>query len=369
MSSPASDSIIMLFMLGWGLIFVGAFKIIVRWGERQNKRDEPGEIYRIMSSARQEEIVDLRKNALLRYLSRFTLTLGDEHLLCCTGSLTDTDLSLSENEEVNDGSVTTDKTCKGTEKNGDIEKENKDDVEDIGDMAQDSNLTATAAADAAVEYSHISLPLPGCDIEGIHICSLSEKESRQEGNKWKLPSLFQTGDDDASEKSPTEPVTNQQQTVEKRSAPIFCAICLSEYEKCDRWLISSGKKRSINQFFTRHPTDEKLLENEFCPCCRQDFICVRPALIGGEETEALGLGSQFVHHRTKLKRCMDSFDVHITIRSFAFGLWNGLPIKARPAKDGQKPISRIRHESVPDTLHLQAASSGLDSMASSCILL
>ncbi|KAK1735667.1 hypothetical protein QTG54_013830 [Skeletonema marinoi] len=285
MSSPASDSIIMLFMLGWGLIFVGAFvrsayicfglcfRKLLYGGERgriSDDDDEPGEIYRIMSSARQEEIVDLRKNALLRYLSRFTLTLGDEHLLCCTGSLTDTDLSLSENEEVNDGSVTTDKTCKGTEKNGDIEKGNKDDVEDIG----------------------------------IHICSLSEKESSQEGNKWKLPSLFQTGDDDASEKSPTEPVTNQQQTVEKRSVPIFCAICLSEYEKCDRvcwssntecshvfhedcilqWLISSGKKRSINQSFTRHPTDEKLLENEFCPCCRQDFICVRPALIGGEES-------------------------------------------------------------------------------------
>ena len=233
-----------------------------------------------------------------------TQTLGDEHLLCCTGSQTDTDLSLSKNEEINDGSVTTDKTCKGTKTNGDIEKGNKDDVEDIDDMAQDSNLTATAAADAAVEYSHISLPMPGCDLEGIHICSLSEKESRQEGNKWKLPSLFQTRDDDASEKSPTEPVTNQQQTVEKRSVPIFCAICLSEYEKCDRvcwssntecshvfhedcilqWLISSGKKRSINQSFTRHPTDEKLLENELCPCCRQDFICVRSALIGGEES-------------------------------------------------------------------------------------
>eukprot|EP00984_Skeletonema_dohrnii_P038788 scaffold42460_cov167-Skeletonema_dohrnii-CCMP3373.AAC.1 len=230
MSSPAGDSIIMLLMLGWGLIFVGAFvrsayicfgfcfRKLLYGGERGRiSDDEPGEIYRIMSSARQEEIVDLRKNALLRYLSRFTLTLGDEHLICCTGSQTDTDLSLSENEEVNDGSVTTDKTCEGTKTNGDIEKGNKDDVKEVAILG----LTATAADDAAVEYSHISLPLPGCDIEGIHICSLSEKESRQEGHKWELPSLFQTGDDDASEKSPTEPVTNQQQTVEKRMADIF----------------------------------------------------------------------------------------------------------------------------------------------------
>mmetsp|Transcript_2151 Transcript_2151/g.3325 ORF Transcript_2151/g.3325 Transcript_2151/m.3325 type:complete len:322 (+) Transcript_2151:222-1187(+) len=320
MSSPANDSIIMLFMLGWGLIFVGAFVRSVYlcfrkllYGEERGRTsdDEPGEIYRIMSSARQEEIVDLRKNALLRYLSRFTLTLGDEHLLCCTGSQTDTALSLSENEEVNDGCVTTNETCKGTEKNGDIEKGNKDDVQDIGigigidDMAQDSNSTATAAD----KYTHISIPPPGCDIEGIHICSCSmeaEKEDRQEVKRRKLPSLFQTRDDDASKQSPIEPVTNQQQQqkVDKRNVPIFCAICLSEYETCDRvcwssntecshvfhedcilqWLISSGKKRSMNEFFTRHPTDEKLLEHEFCPCCRQGFICVRPALIGGEES-------------------------------------------------------------------------------------
>jgi len=316
MSSYEPD-ITMLFMLGGGVLFVWGFVRSVYlcfrkllYGEERGRTsdDEPGEIYRIMSSARQEEIVDLRKNALLRYLSRFTLTLGDEHLLCCTGSHTDTAFSLSENEEVNDGSVTANETCKGTEKNDDIEKGNKDDVQDIGigDMAQDS----TTAAD---KYTHISIPLPGCDIEGIHICSCSmeaEKEDRQEGNKWKLPSLFQTRDDDAREKQGPITITSdpnhhqQQQKVDKRSVPIFCAICLSEYETCDRvcwssntdcshvfhedcilqWLISSGKKRSMNEFFSRHPTDEKLLKNEFCPCCRQDFICVRPALIGGEES-------------------------------------------------------------------------------------
>ena len=86
MSSYESDSLIMLFMLGWGLIFVGAFvrsayicfglcfRQLLYGGERGRiSDDEPGEIYRIMSSARQEEIDDLRKNALLRYLSRFTL--------------------------------------------------------------------------------------------------------------------------------------------------------------------------------------------------------------------------------------------------------------------------------------------------------
>ena len=81
MSSYEPD-ITMLFMLGGGVIFVWGFVRSVYlcfrkllYGEERGRTsdDEPGEIYRIMSSARQEEIVGLRKNALLRYLSRYTL--------------------------------------------------------------------------------------------------------------------------------------------------------------------------------------------------------------------------------------------------------------------------------------------------------
>ena len=78
---PASDSLIMLFMLGWGLIFVGAFfvravyfcirKVVL--GDEGRRSNETLECYRTMSSARKEEIDNLRKNALLRYLSSFTL--------------------------------------------------------------------------------------------------------------------------------------------------------------------------------------------------------------------------------------------------------------------------------------------------------
>ena len=77
---PASDSLIMLFMLGWGLIFVGAFVKAVYFcirniflGDEGRRSNETLECYRTMSSARKEEIDNLRKNALLRYLSSFTL--------------------------------------------------------------------------------------------------------------------------------------------------------------------------------------------------------------------------------------------------------------------------------------------------------
>eukprot|EP00573_Skeletonema_grethae_P007760 CAMPEP_0201696342 /NCGR_PEP_ID=MMETSP0578-20130828/8041_1 /ASSEMBLY_ACC=CAM_ASM_000663 /TAXON_ID=267565 /ORGANISM="Skeletonema grethea, Strain CCMP 1804" /LENGTH=262 /DNA_ID=CAMNT_0048182325 /DNA_START=261 /DNA_END=1045 /DNA_ORIENTATION=+ len=262
-----------------------------------------------MSFARQEEIDNLRKTALQRYLSKFTLTLGDEHLLCCSGSQNDTTLSTSTNEVNDDNeSVTLDESCTDMERNNDVEEGNNDIVlvRHGGDTAQAQDSKVTTAGDAAVEYTHLSLPLPGCDVTGKYDIGSTDarNESRQEGKgkRWKLPSLFQSGDGDGRETSQaqTKPVSatnkpkSQLQIVEKRSVPIFCAICLSEFEKCDRvcwssnaecnhvfhedcilqWLTSSGKKRSMSQIFTRNPTDEELLKNEFCPCCRQEFICV-----------------------------------------------------------------------------------------------
>ena len=88
----SSRSLIMLFILGWGLVLVAAFArsvylcIMKVFGGNdrlsndgtRNMRTSGGrilvlELYRTMSSERKEEIENLRKNALLRYLSGFTL--------------------------------------------------------------------------------------------------------------------------------------------------------------------------------------------------------------------------------------------------------------------------------------------------------
>ena len=252
---------------------------------------------------------------------------GDEHLLCCSGLQTDTTLSISESEEeVGDESVTSNGSCKIKERDEDIEEGNNIVIDTRDDLVQpqsndsrcgitqDSNTTAT---DSALEYTHISIPFPGCDIAGIDICSIAEteKESKQKKRR-KFTWLFRTGSDNVGDEiqiKQTESAAINDNTkhkqmilIEKRRVPIFCAICLSEYEKCDRvcwssnnecshvfhescilqWLISSGKKRSMNHQFTRHPSDKELLGNELCPCCRQDFICVNAnaALQGSEES-------------------------------------------------------------------------------------
>lgn len=78
-----------------------------------------------------------------------------------------------------------------------------------------------------------------------------------------------------------------------REVPLFCAVCLSEYEVNDeiswssnsecthvfhrecitQWLVALGKKKSSMQRFPDSPSEKKLLNyNLECPCCRQDFI-------------------------------------------------------------------------------------------------
>ncbi len=84
MSSDASDNLLLLCAMGWGLLIVAAFVKVVYScirkmcygdeGRRVSDEDEEsGEFYRSMSPGRQEEIDNLRKIALLRYLSRFAL--------------------------------------------------------------------------------------------------------------------------------------------------------------------------------------------------------------------------------------------------------------------------------------------------------
>ena len=50
---------------------------LVYRGRRGEEEDSSGQCYRTMSSDRQEEIDNLRKIALLQYLSRFTLVRAD----------------------------------------------------------------------------------------------------------------------------------------------------------------------------------------------------------------------------------------------------------------------------------------------------
>ncbi len=79
--ADASKIFTMWFLMGWGLIIiwalVGSFRLCIgRYlGDEEGRivGEESPECYRTMSFARQEEIDNLRKTALLRYINGFTL--------------------------------------------------------------------------------------------------------------------------------------------------------------------------------------------------------------------------------------------------------------------------------------------------------
>ena len=88
MSGFITDYFVVIFLIGWGLLivisFLGAFIRAVLscireliYGEERTawteSESEQGELYRAMSRDRKDEIDNLRKTALLKYLSRFTL--------------------------------------------------------------------------------------------------------------------------------------------------------------------------------------------------------------------------------------------------------------------------------------------------------
>ena len=77
---------------------------------------------------------------------------------------------------------------------------------------------------------------------------------------------------------------------------MFCAVCLSEYEKDDTiswsmnehcthvfhtdcliaWFVANGRKQSSMQRFPDNPSKEKLLNYQLdCPCCRQSFVTLK----------------------------------------------------------------------------------------------
>ena len=83
---------------------------------------------------------------------------------------------------------------------------------------------------------------------------------------------------------------------ESRKAPMFCAVCLSEYEKGEtiswsmnehcthvfhtdciiEWFVAQGRKHSSMQRFPDNPSKEKLLNYQLdCPCCRQSFVTLK----------------------------------------------------------------------------------------------
>mmetsp|Transcript_37247 Transcript_37247/g.78550 ORF Transcript_37247/g.78550 Transcript_37247/m.78550 type:complete len:298 (-) Transcript_37247:212-1105(-) len=202
---------------------------------------------------------------------------------------------------------------------------------------QDAPVGGIFAADGAdyndsnSEYTHISIPLPGCNADCIDKLNketssdtedLKQKQQHQPpgkkpiirtlfgykgGNKEGTNASTSTSNNTIleSKEDPTKTDikdTNNNGGDDKaqntRDCTIFCAICLMEYEISDRiswssnaacthvfhedcivqWLVSLGRTKSKQQRFSEDPDEAQLLNYTLeCPCCRQEFIARKVA--------------------------------------------------------------------------------------------
>ncbi|KAL3795141.1 hypothetical protein HJC23_007369 [Cyclotella cryptica] len=271
-----------------------------------------GEYYGHLSAERKQEIDNLRSMALLRYLTNFTRTLKEEDM---------TVRSPTEREVVDFSSH--EAACDdGDNGNGSTSERDETHIEEgcpIEEAKQEIK-------ECSSEYTHVLIPLPGQRIDGKDVKHEDDpgngkrKKAKNTKASWYLsPSKIKVlngisgnKEESADNISSTETVVASTEndvapnsTPEKRAVPIFCAVCLTEYEVSERvcwssntecthvfhedcivqWLVSSGRTKSKRQWFPDNPSERRLMCYELeCPCCRQEFISKEARAESGEES-------------------------------------------------------------------------------------
>lgn len=164
--------------------------------------------------------------------------------------------------------------------------------------------TETSNSEEEANYTHVCLPLPGYNKYGLRKPKKKKSSSSTPDNISRIGLvLFRRQKKDASKQTKElssedgeAKVTEQdatQQKNDRREVPIFCAVCLGEYETSERvcwssntecthvfhhdcmlqWLKSLGKRACKQQRFSENPSVQQVMNYTMeCPCCRQSFI-------------------------------------------------------------------------------------------------
>jgi hypothetical protein len=140
------------------------------------------------------------------------------------------------------------------------------------------------------EHTHILVPLPGCTNGDEEVKSETSEPVAKAARHSHLPRIKSPQDKPSDEE---EPAHSTDFNAAERAVPIFCAVCLMEYEVAERvcwssntecthvfhedcivqWLVSSGRTKSKRRWFPDNPSEKRLMCYELeCPCCRQEFI-------------------------------------------------------------------------------------------------
>jgi uncharacterized CHY-type Zn-finger protein len=187
---------------------------------------------------------------------------------------------------------------------------------------KDENEQENSDNDETSSYTHVLIPFPGVGLDGVCIETshdeLTSGDNNNSGNKRsnsecevKRKWPFSTGKHNAKRKEDvcnnnTDSTTiqpgneeesaavNKNNKLRRRQVPIFCSICLSEFDLSQQicwssntacthvfhsdcmiqWLVALGRKHSSMKRFPWYPTEWQLVGHYElqCPCCRQEFI-------------------------------------------------------------------------------------------------
>ena len=242
-----------------------------------------------LSHSKKKEISQLRAREITKHLTPYSLDLSAENMIC--------------RQHGKDGHDQ-DEQCRQEECNA--SQETQDEGKSRAITNYDIGASVELSSSEEANYTHICIPLPGYNKDGMR--KPKKKPTANSGPKNKRVfglALFRRGNNDAKKK--TKELSNSeveddatvvkeddiQHKDDKREVPIFCAICLGEYETADRvcwssntecthvfhhdcifqWLKASGKRASKQQRFSENPTVKQVMNFAMeCPCCRQSFI-------------------------------------------------------------------------------------------------
>mmetsp|Transcript_7334 Transcript_7334/g.15103 ORF Transcript_7334/g.15103 Transcript_7334/m.15103 type:complete len:356 (+) Transcript_7334:536-1603(+) len=287
----------------------------------RERRTRDGVDYEHLSPARKHEIDSNRSIALLHYLSRFTLTLKKHHMvqrLSDSRHPTDSTNNTNDIDKETTLQPTTvapkplpqDPQCRNPISKEVPEQSPMNDLEQGKQQqrgidppsSEDEEKMEEQATTTTIKFTHISIPLPGHDECGRDVLRIEVECSPPEEVQAPVKkSRFRICGRRNKEREPTKELETKEKElenepekiIEKRNVPIFCAVCLMEYEVSERicwssnpecthvfhedcivqWLVSLGKTKTKTQRFAVNPTEEELLDYQLeCPCCRQDFI-------------------------------------------------------------------------------------------------
>ena len=193
----------------------------------------------------------------------------------------------------------------------DIERGSEDPPWREEDISQSNKEVKLENEDCDEEcYTHVMVPCPGqaaCQMPASRVASTKNEKQPSRKRLFVLQKdkngreRQETKKSDISDHS-TEPPRGKGK--QKRNAPIFCAICLTEYEISERvcwssnpecthvfhedcivnWLLALGRTKSKMQRFSESLTESQLLNYALeCPCCRQDFVSISALMEDGDE--------------------------------------------------------------------------------------